>query len=244
MTSHSIIFFPFDRLFSQFRNAPKKKGLNPNRAIQSNNQAIPKSETSDNAPDYLPYSVYSNLEQLQQKAQEDTIHPVQNPQVIAANPRQPSLKPRKRHSKPLKLTGEVNLGNQFKHERKQRPKERRKPIEQQVNTIDEETVTNAVRHHHHNEIQEEEVTTNKPEIATEAPTENAIVIETSTHQTTADVDDVDKISSVEAKKKLDEKAARRERLKAKLALLTPEERQAFLLMKQQRADAKKKGLLH
>ena len=49
-------------------------------------------------------------------------------------------------------------------------------------------------------------------------------------------------STVEAKKKLDEKAMRRERLRQKLAALTPEEQQAFLLMKKQRADAKKKGL--
>jgi hypothetical protein len=49
-------------------------------------------------------------------------------------------------------------------------------------------------------------------------------------------------TSSDQKKKMDEKALRRQRLIQKLKALTPEERQAFLLMKQQRAEAKKKGL--
>lgn len=195
---------------------------------------------ADNAPDYLPPSVYTNLEQLQQKAQEDVIHPVQSPH--ATNPKLPSMRPRKRHSKPLKLTGEVNLGSQFKHERKQRPKDRRKPVENRENSIVEEPVTNPVRHHHHveNEIRDvEEVpeTTTPAEVATEAVSESDLIDDIA--KKTED----DKILAAETKKKLDEKAMRRERLKEKLSKLSPEQRQAFLLMKQQRADARKKGLL-
>ena len=52
---------------------------------------------------------------------------------------------------------------------------------------------------------------------------------------------IERTTMSELRKKLEEKAQRRERLKEKLAKLTPEERQAFLLMKQQRADARKKG---
>lgn len=206
---------------SAYRNVPKRNRQNPNRTIQLNNQ-IPKGETTDNAPDYLPYSVYSNLEQMQQKAQEE-IHPLRSQQAV--EPKLPSQKPKKRHSKPLNLTGEVNLGtNKFRNrERKQRV---RKPVE----VITEEVVTNAGRHHHHpNDILEVETT------PTQATTELEILGTTPTPI-------ADKVSALEAKKKLDEKAQRRERLKQKLAALTPEERQAFLLMKQQRADAKKKGL--
>lgn len=205
------------------------------------NNKFPKTEFADNAPDYLPPSVYTNLEQLQQKAQEDVIHPVDSPH--AANPKLPSQRPKKRHSKPLKLTGEVNLGNQFKHERRQRPKERRKPVENRENAIVEEPVTNPVRHHHHieNEIQEVEQTpetTTMAEAATEAATVSDLIDDS------AKVSEEDKILAAETKKKLDEKAMRRERLKEKLSKLSPEQRQAFLLMKQQRAEAKKKGLLN
>lgn len=52
---------------------------------------------------------------------------------------------------------------------------------------------------------------------------------------------IERTTMSELRKKLEEKAQRRERLKEKLAKLSPEERQAFLLMKQQRADARKKG---
>lgn len=168
---------------------------------------------------------------MQQKAQEDVIHPVRShPQ--ADNSRQPQLKPRKRHSRPLNLTGEVNLGtNKFKRREK---KLRRKP----VNTL-EETVTNAGRHHHHQDIPNEIETTHasvssstSPSTSTQAPTELPI-----SETTEAPVN-----KSLLLKKKLDEKALRRERLKQRLAELTPEERQAFLLMKQQRAEAKKRSL--
>lgn len=190
----------------------------------------PIGETSDNAPDYLPYSAYSNLEQMQ-KAQEDVIHPLQSPH--ADNQKQQSMKPRKRHSRPLKLTGEVNLGtNKLKSERKHRQRAR-PAVEKSVNEIDE-TVTDAGRHHHHNLPNEipaiEVMETSAAQTTTEAP------IEETTHAPT------EKSSASEAKAKLDEKAHRRERLKQKLAALTPEEREAFLLMKQQRAEAKKKGL--
>lgn len=152
------------------------------------------------------------------------------------------MRPKKRHSKPLKLTGEVNLGNQFKHERRQKPKDRRKPVENRENAIFEEPVTNPVRHHHHieNEILEVEQspeTTTPAEAVTEAVTESDLIDDS------AKVSEDDKILAAETKKKLDEKAMRRERLKEKLSRLSPEQRQAFLLMKQQRAEAKKKGLL-
>lgn len=221
---------------SLYRNVPKRNRVNPGKTIQLNNN-FPKTELADNAPDYLPPSVYTNLEQLQQKAQEDVIHPVQSPH--ATNPKVPSMRPRKRHSKPLKLTGEVNLGSQFKHERRQRPKDRRKPVD---NSIVEEPVTNPVRHHHHveNEIQDvEEVpeTTTTAEAATEAVTESDLIDDM------AKQSEDDKILAAETRKKLNEKAMRRERLKEKLSKLSPEQRAAFLLMKQQRADARKKGLL-
>lgn len=167
---------------------------------------------------------------MQQKAQED-IHPVGSSHD--ESPKQAPMKPRKRHSRPLHLTGEVNLGTGMKRERKQRPR-KRPVIEQPLNTIDE-VVTNPGRHHHHhqqlpNEIPEIPETTPTPATTTEEP-----IIETTQEA-------VEKTTISEAKLKLNEKAHRRERLKQKLALLTPEERQAFLLMKQQRADAKKKGI--
>jgi DNA-directed RNA polymerase specialized sigma24 family protein len=103
-------------------------------------------------------------------------------------------------------------------------------------------VTNPVRHHHHieNEILEVEQapeTTTTAEPVTEAVTESDLIDDS------AKVSEDDKILAAETKKKLDEKAMRRERLKEKLSKLSPEQRQAFLLMKQQRAEAKKKGLL-
>lgn len=220
------IFFIHSTNDSLYRTVPKKNRPSPNKPIQLNNQ-IPQSETAENAPDYLPYSMYSKLEQLQQKAREDTIHPNRSPQ--AASPKLPSQKPKKRHSRPLKLTGEVNLGtNKFNsRDRKQRPQ---KPVD--------EVVTNAGRHHHHpNEIaeveEEEEATTTTmaPTTTTQQPTTEKLIVTTTTAS-----------ASIEAKRKLDEKALRRERLKQKLAALTPQERQAFLLMKQQRAEAKKKGI--
>ena len=167
---------------------------------------------------------------MQQKAQEDNIHPVRN--SLPENRRQPSQRPRKRHSRPLNLTGEVNLGtNKFNRREK---KQRRKP----VNTL-EETVTNAGRHHHHNipnEIETTETTqaTVSTSTSTQAPTEPPILETTQAS--------VDKSLLLAEKKKLDEKALRRERLRAKLAALTPEERDAFLLIKQQRAEARKRSL--
>lgn len=201
------------------KNVPKKNRQSANRRLSSQ---IPPTEQPDNAPDYLPYSAYSNLEQMQQKTHEDVIHPLH-----ASDSRQATMKPRKRHSK-LKLTGEVNLGDQFKHVRKPRPSERRKKVEPpRVNAIEEEEIVTSTTQQLPNEIESgNEVT----ERATEAPeTSTAFVI--------------GKKEASEMQRKLDEKAMRRERLKAKLAQLTPEERQAFLLMKQQRAEAKKKGLM-
>ena len=222
----------FNRVFfvsnSQYRAVPKKNRP-VSKTIQLNNR-IPADEISENAPDYLPPSIYRKLEPMQQKPQEDTIHPLRSPH--AENSKEPSAKPKKRHSRPLKLTGEVNLGpNKFTNrDKKQRKKQQLKPVETPAADI-EETVKNAGRHHHHkhpNDIPEIEST------PYQAPT---LVFETTPEpifeRTT---------STVEAKKKLDEKAIRRDRLRQKLAALSPEEQQAFLLMKKQRADAKKKGL--
>lgn len=206
---------------------PKKNRPSPNKSIQLNNR-IPADENTENAPEYLPPSVYRNLEPMQQKPQEDTIHPVRSSHAI--NPQEPSAKPKKRHSRPLKLTGEVNLGNQFANRDKKHRKKQQKPVEIPAAEI-EETVTNAGRHHHHkhpNDIPEIETTSIKAPTLVFETTPEPIVERTT--------------STVEAKKKLDEKAMRRERLRQKLAALSPEEQQAFLLMKKQRAEAKKKGL--
>ncbi|CRK96090.1 CLUMA_CG009526, isoform A [Clunio marinus] len=201
---------------SVYRNVPKRNRINKEKSIQLYNQ-LPKAENSDNVPDYLPYSAYNNIEQLKQKVQEDTIHPLH-----ASNPRQPPVKPRKRHSRPLQLTGEVNLG--FKS------RNREKKLQKSVKPV--EVVTNAGRHHHHpNDILQDPTTT--MEVLTDQPQ----IIEVTTQPPI-----VERTTKSEAKRKLQEKAERRERLRQKLKALSPEERQAFLLMKQQRADAKKKGL--
>lgn len=231
-----VLFFRLNN-DSLYRNVPKKNRSNPNKTIQLKNH-IPKGEISpENAPDYLPYNVYSNLEQLQQKAQEDVIHPLRSPHY-AENPKKLSVKPRKRHSRPLKLTGEVNLGPKKPNnrEKKLRQKEKQKPFEHPVNTIDE-TVTNAGRHHHHHNLQNEIKDVETTTTASIPTTTESIIFETTQPKV-----DSSTIRMSEEKSKLDEKAHRRERLKAKLALLTPEERQAFLLMKAQRAEAKKKGI--
>jgi hypothetical protein len=212
---------------------PKKNRQNPKKTIQLNNQ-IPADEVSENAPDYLPPSVYRNLEPMQQKPHEDTIHPVRSSH--ATNSKEPAARPKKRHSRPLKLTGEVNLGTDRFIVRDKKQRKKQKPVEIPAADI-EEAVTNAGRHHHHkhpNDIPEIESTSlPAPTLVFETTPEPEQFVE----RTTSSV-----VSSVEAKKKLDEKALRRERLKAKLAALSPEEQQAFLLMKKQRAEAKRKGL--
>lgn len=168
---------------------------------------------------------------MQQKPQEDTIHPVRSSHATAS--KEPSARPKKRHSRPLKLTGEVNLGtNQFSVREKKQRKKQKKPVEIPAADI-EETATNAGRHHHHihpNDIPEVETTTiPAPTLVFETTQEPEQFVERTT-------------SNAEMKKKLNEKAQRRERLREKLAALSPEEQQAFLLMKKQRAEAKKKGI--
>jgi hypothetical protein len=237
---------------SLYRNVPKKNRHNPNKSIQLNN-VIAKEEVMENTADYLPYSVYSNLEQMKQKAQEDTIHPLRSPH--AANPKQPLARPKKRHSRPLKLTGEVNLGtNKFtnrdkKQRQKQQQKHHQKPVDipaaavEETVTNTEEAVTNAGRHHHHkhpNDIVEIETTTSSGLALLET-----LIFETTPEpiyeRTTSFVEQ--ETTSLDMKKKLQDKAMRRDRLRQKLAALTPEEQQAFLLMKKQRAEAKKKGFI-
>jgi len=214
----------------------KKSRLNSNRV----NQPATSNVQAEN-PDYLPYSAYNNkVEQLQQKPQEDIINPIKSSH--ATNPKQPTVKPKKRHS--LKLTGEVNLGtNKFTNKRRQKHHKTEKPNDSLSNiaaaedttTMKIEAQTNAGRHHHvapphqEEEPQEEVViaATTKTTTTTTTTTQEAVTAEPTTQ-----------ISEI--KRKLDEKAERRERLKEKLANLTHEEKQIFLLMKQQRAEARKR----
>lgn len=171
--------------------------------------------------------MYKNLETFEQKPQEDV-----HSQLSALQPEQPnSLKQRKRHSKPIKITGDVDLGMNFKRNQKKRQKTKKSTVHPQFN------------HHPNNALPEPEIA--KIEIET-APPVLVIDEESTTASTTSTTTDasvpIENTTMSEMKKKLEEKALRRERLKAKLAQLTPEERQAFLLMKQQRAEARKKGL--
>lgn len=182
--------------------------------------------TTTSAPEYLPFNVYKNLETMEQKPQED-IHS----QLSALQPeQQTSLKQRKRHSKPIKITGDVDLGMNFNHKRNQKKRQKTKQTTEHPQYI----------HHPNNALPEPEIA--KVEIETAPPVlvidEDSTAASTSTDASAP----IENTTASELKKKLEEKALRRERLKAKLAQLTPEERQAFLLMKQQRAEARKKGL--
>jgi hypothetical protein len=196
--------------------------------------------TSTSAPDYLPYNEYKNLETMQEKPQED-IHS----QISALQPKQQQTQ-RKRHSKPIKISGDVDLGMTFsqKNQRKRQRKHKTTENPQQHHT----SSNNNNNHHHHpnNALPEPDVVEKIVEQEEEETTAPRVVEETSlvfsSTSTDAPAPQFEQSTMSEMKKKLEEKALRRERLKAKLAQLTPEERQAFLLMKQQRADARKKGL--
>lgn len=195
-------------------------------------QKIDLTTTTTSAPDYLPYNAYKNLETMDQKPQED-IHS----QLSALQPeQQTALKQRKRHSRPIKISGDVDLGMNFNQRNQRRRQKNRKTTTTELPQEQHENNIHQHNHHHHpnNALPEPEL--EKIDEETSAP--SFIVGETLTSSTTTDAP----MEKSELKKKLEEKALRRERLKAKLAQLTPEERQAFLLMKQQRADARQKGL--
>lgn len=197
-------------------------------------------------PEYLPYNAYKNLETMDRKPQQHQQEDV-NSQISALQPelQQPLLKQRKRHSKPIKISGNVDLGMNF-NQRNQRKKKNRKttteyPSQQQQHQ----------HNHHHHEIHHPNNALPEPDVSEKIEEETTVTLapgfieeEISLVTTTTTTTDapIEKSTMSELKKKLEEKAMRRERLKAKLAQLTPEERQAFLLMKQQRADARKKGL--
>lgn len=199
----------------------RKRSRVNNRLNQKIDAITTTTESITNPPDYLPYNAYKNLETMQEKKTQEDVHS----QISALQPQeQPSLKQRKRHSKPIKISGDVDLGMSFNQKNQRRRQQKNKKTT---------TTTQQPNHHHHPnnalpepEIVKEETTSNfeNEEFTTDAPAP------------------IEKSTMSEQKKKLEEKALRRERLKAKLAQLTPEERQAFLLMKQQRADARKKGL--
>ncbi|KAG5678502.1 hypothetical protein PVAND_008169 [Polypedilum vanderplanki] len=222
----------------------KKPRGGMNRLSQVNNDikkidASSSTATTTTLPEYLPYNAYKNLENMNQKPQED-IHPLQS---HVQNEDKQSLKQRKRHS--LKLTGNVDLGtDMFKRKR-----QKLKKITQ------EEQSQSEIRHHNHHhhrqhpnaalpEIPEVELKpeTQSTEVLTTTQVPTTSTSATTVSSSTAAPAIIEESTFSELKKKLEEKALRRERLKAKLAQLTPEERQAFLLMKQQRAEARKKGL--
>lgn len=211
---------------NQYRKRTRGNRLNQ---VTREMQKIDRTTTTPtSAPEYIPYNVYKNLEKIEQKPQED-IHS----QLSALQPELPtSLKQRKRHSKPIKINGEVDLGMSFKRHNQKKRQKTKKTTEN----------PNLVHHHPNNALPEPEIP--KIEFETAPP---VLVIDEYTTTTTASTSTdasapIETTTMSELKRKLEEKAFRRERLRAKLAQLTPEERQAFLLMKQQRADARKKGL--
>lgn len=223
----------------------KRTRTGSNRLNQVNLKKID-TTASPSPPEYLPFNVYNNLETLQQKPQEEvqSILPLNSPAFTQTNTL--SLKQRKRHSRPLKLSGDVDLG--LKKQRRQKAKKvaKQDEVQQQQNALDESKI-NAGRHHNHhhhpnNALPEPEIS--EPVEISTASSEEAAAAATTTTTTssTAAPAIIEQTTMSELKKKLEEKAQRRERLKAKLAQLTPEERQAFILMKQQRAEARKNGL--
>lgn len=193
-------------------------------------------------PDYLPYNFYKNLQPMHQKPVEDArIHPVSDSESIAL--KDPK---KKRHSK-LQLTGEVDLMGRDKFRaRNERRKKKKKVIE--TSTRDNDVVFSADTTTRDYDFEMNEVvtgaarhrvvfmtSTQRPTLRLEFETSEQPIEERTTRTITS-------TQAPEHKKKLDERAARRQRLIEKLKQLTPEERQAFLLMKQQRAEAKKKGM--
>ncbi|KAG5678506.1 hypothetical protein PVAND_008173 [Polypedilum vanderplanki] len=143
----------------------------------------------------------------------------------------------------------------------QKPQEDIHPLQSHVQNEDKQSLKqqeqsqSEIRHHNHHhhrqhpnaalpEIPEVELKpeTQSTEVLTTTQVPTTSTSATTVSSSTAAPAIIEESTFSELKKKLEEKALRRERLKAKLAQLTPEERQAFLLMKQQRAEARKKGL--
>lgn len=214
------------------------------RPTQLNNQKPAKvmEEMDTSPPDYLPYNIYKNLQPLQKPVEDVQIQPVSEGEL--AKPRDPMMRPKKRHSK-LKLTGEVDLGGeQFRMRNERRKRKKKRPMETSTKANTEVfSVDSTLRQRDEfdlNEIATEHsvefvTSTHRPTLRLEFETSENPLEERTTKTTTS-------TASSDNKKKLQEKAQRRQRLIEKLKQLTPEERQAFLLMKQQRAEAKKKGL--
>jgi hypothetical protein len=226
--------------------------MSSNRLSQVNTNLKKETSSTTAAPDYLPYKVYSNLATLEQRPQED-IHPLN----AAASQPESTLKQSKRHS--LKLTGNVDLGMDMFKKRKQKPKKGARVENPVLNESNNDNNEEGRHHHHHHQNHHNNNNQNHPNNALpeseSIPTIELLTTEriveytttstaqpTTTSSTTAAPAIIEPTTMSELKKKLEEKARRREILRAKLAQLTPEERQAFLLMKQQRAEARKKGL--
>lgn len=226
--------------------------MNTNRQAQANKNDIDvqqnKAASTTEIPDYLPYNVYSNLNTLKQKPQED-IHPHQ----LTPSELSPQLKQRKRHSRPLKLSGDVDLGTSMLRKNRQKVKKvTNDDVTVTKNNLNDENVEHHHKHHHHHhhpnnalpesepevefkaEIIPQEIANNELEQPTtveqiiemdESSTTEAATTTTTQSTSTAAPAIIERTTLSELKKKLEEKAQRRERLKAKLALLTPEERQ-------------------
>jgi hypothetical protein len=233
--NQNITSVSLSRFLSYYRAVPKKQLRQQIiRPIHLNNQK-PKTESIENPPpDYLPYNMYKNLQPMQQKP--DQIHPVESSHSESSGT--PVMKPKKRHSK-LKLTGEVDLGkDRFKMRNERRKKKKKQPVEipEKANEVFEETSLKEQF-----DVSTDQVvfitSTHRPTLRLEFETSEKPLEERTLEPSVAAT-----MTTSEYKKKLEEKAQRRQRLIQKLKALTPEERQAFLLMKQQRAEAKKKGL--
>lgn len=236
---------------SYYRAVPKKQLRQQPKPIQMYTQkpkVVDDLSDASSPPDYLPYNVYKNLQPMHQKPAEDAkIHPVMNDGGELAPPKDPK---KKRHSK-LKLTGEVDLGQGAFRARNERRKKKKKLIEASTRNNDVFSADATTPRERDDFDLNEVVTASEPRVvfvtSTQRPTlrlefetSEEPIEERTARTTTASVTE----QSPEIKKKLQEKAMRRQKLIEKLKQLTPEERQAFLLMKKQRADARKKGMTY
>lgn len=235
---------------SYYRAVPKKQLRQQPKPIQMYTQKPKVGEdlsSSSSPPDYLPYNVYKNLQPMHQKPAEDAkIHPVMSEGGELTPPKDPK---KKRHSK-LRLTGEVDLGQGAFRARNERRKKKKKLIETSTRNNDVFSADATPRERDDFDLNEVVTaseprvvfvtSTQRPTLRLEFETSEQPIEERTTRTTTGSVTE----QSPENKKKLQEKAQRRQRLIEKLKQLTPEERQAFLLMKQQRAEARKKGMTY
>lgn len=141
------------------------------------------------------------------------LHPVHNSHAIA---HEQNVKPKKRHSE-LKLTGEVNLGID-KRERK-RGRKQQKGVKTTVTTTSTASPGRTP------------TTTAEQSTSTIAPTTTTTEqsLETTTTTTTT-----------QGSSTTNSKSARIERLKERLAKLSPEDKKEYLQMKRERLETKKK----